>query len=325
MATQFGFTSFTLAEFKNWINSISVQRAILRVQEHHTWRPNYSHFNGSNHFQLQRNMQNHHVNNNGWSDIGQHFTIFPDGIIMTGRSLNSSPACIFNGNFGAICIENLGDFDTDKDSMSAAQRNSIIGATAALLNRFDLGNPDKNNVHYHHWWTSEGHLTHGIDPVKSCPGSAFFGGNTVASFESNFAPLVLAAMSDSATPGQVAVDKWVAVETEQLNIRTGPISTASLANDMGPLPLGTIVRVFSEENNWYKISNSKDRWIYGRLTHDVVPKTVNTNDSKVRFGPGTEFAEINAFNIGHKIFVHEQSGSWSRIGVDSWMHSSLLS
>lgn len=270
-------------------------------------------------------MKNHHVNNNGWSDIGQHFTIFPDGIIMTGRALNSSPACIFGGNSGAICIENVGDFDSGQDSMNSAQRESIVGATAALLTRFNLGDPDTNNIHYHHWWTSEGVLKYGADPVKSCPGSAFIGGNSVSAFQSTFAPLVKAAMSGSTAPGPVPVNKWVSVDADQLNIRTEPTSSGSLANDMGPLPIGAIVRVFAENNNWYKISNSKERWVYGRLTHDVVPMTVNTDDSKVRFGPGTAFMEINAFNKGHKVFVHETSDNWSRIDVDSWMHSSLLS
>ena len=32
-------------------------------------------------------MKNLHFNQNGWQEIGQHFTIFPDGMIVTGRSL----------------------------------------------------------------------------------------------------------------------------------------------------------------------------------------------------------------------------------------------
>ena len=31
---------------------------------------------------------------NQWADIGQHFAIFPDGEIVTGRSMETSPACI---------------------------------------------------------------------------------------------------------------------------------------------------------------------------------------------------------------------------------------
>ena len=66
-------------EFENWILELKIARTILTVQQHHTWRPSYSTFNGDNHFALQANMRNHHVHNNGWSDIGQHISIFPDG------------------------------------------------------------------------------------------------------------------------------------------------------------------------------------------------------------------------------------------------------
>ena len=62
---------------------VSISRSVDKIQQHHTWLPNYANFNGSNHFTMQRNMQHHHVANNGWSDIGQHFSIFPDGVVLT--------------------------------------------------------------------------------------------------------------------------------------------------------------------------------------------------------------------------------------------------
>ena len=324
MQTMYGFTSYTIGELSNWLNAISVQRNIVRIQQHHTWRPNYSHFSGSNHFELQKNMKHYHVSNNGWSDIGQHFTIFPDGLVLAGRPLNKSPACIWGGNSGAICIENLGDFDAGRDSMRSAQRSAIVETTAALLQRFGLGSPSKSNIHYHHWWKPDGTLGYGADPVKSCPGSAFFGGNSVSNFESNFVPLVAGALG-APSSGPIGVNKWVSVDADQLNIRTAPSSSSELANDMGPVELGTVLRVFAEQNRWLKISNTKERWVFGRHTHDVRPKTVNTSDSNVRSGPGTEFEIIGTYQPGHKVFVHESDGSWSRIDADQWMHSSLLS
>ena len=67
-------------------------------------------------------MKAYHVTYNGWNDIGQHFTIFPDGLILTGRSLEKSPACIYGQNANAICIENLGNFDLGGDQM----RNNFV-------------------------------------------------------------------------------------------------------------------------------------------------------------------------------------------------------
>ncbi|MFN3639697.1 MAG: hypothetical protein ACK4UK_02160, partial [Flavobacterium sp.] len=82
METRFGFVKMTLQEFEIWLFQQRVGRTILKVQQHHTYIPSYIHFNGSNHFERQRAMKNHHVHHNGWRDIGQHFTTFPDGTIM---------------------------------------------------------------------------------------------------------------------------------------------------------------------------------------------------------------------------------------------------
>ena len=79
METQYGFTKMTLAEFKDYLNDLKVARTVLRVQQHHTYSPSYLQFKGTNHFSIQRGMKNYHVNSNGWSDIGQHFSTFPDG------------------------------------------------------------------------------------------------------------------------------------------------------------------------------------------------------------------------------------------------------
>lgn len=62
-----------LSEFENWITQLRVGRTIMKIQQHHTYIPSYIHFTGMNHFERQQAMKNHHVNQNGWQDIGQHF------------------------------------------------------------------------------------------------------------------------------------------------------------------------------------------------------------------------------------------------------------
>ncbi|MEO7214418.1 hypothetical protein [Mucilaginibacter sp.] len=57
MKTKFGFTLLTIAEFDAWLNSLHLARTILTVQEHHTYSPSYSQFNGNNHFELQQGMK----------------------------------------------------------------------------------------------------------------------------------------------------------------------------------------------------------------------------------------------------------------------------
>jgi len=323
--TKYGFTKMTIDEFEAWIAGLSIGRTILRIQQHHTWSPRYMHFNGSNHFDLQKGMKAFHVGK-GWNDIGQHFTTFPDGTIVTGRSMEQHPACIENANAGGICIENLGDFDTNKDVMTQAQADTIVRMTAAMLKRFNLGNPDINNVVYHHWYElGTGIKKMGGGSTKSCPGTNFFGGNKRQHFEANFAPKVLAAMGGVPAPVPIVVDGWVCVNADSLNVRTGPGTTNPKAPDKEPQLLGAILRVYARQDGWLKISNSKEHWVSGSRTYAVTRGTINTEDSNVRSGAAATFPVIDVRQPGEIVFVHETKGAWSRIAMDSqWVGSSLV-
>jgi len=181
----------SVEEFKGYIFSLKVTRSVNKIQLHHTWEPSYDNFNGSNHLALQKGMRNHHVNTNGYSDIAQHFTIFPDGKICTGRNINSIPAGIKGANTGAICIECLGNFDVGGDVMTVEQKNAIVSVVKILLDRFGLD--AKTGVVYHAWWSSDQKALGTYVPgksVKTCPGTAFFGGNTREAFEKNLLPLL---------------------------------------------------------------------------------------------------------------------------------------
>lgn len=191
MKSESGFTAMSADEFGAWLSSQKVTRTINRVQLHHTYQPDYKAWNGKpDAFYWQKSMKNYHVNTNGWTDIAQQFTICPDGTIITGRSLNSAPAGITGANTGAICIENLGNFDRGADSMSTVQKTAIATAVAELLKRFGI---DSSKVTYHAWWGADGsNLGDYIagKSAKTCPGTAFFGGNTKAAYEKNLKPLI---------------------------------------------------------------------------------------------------------------------------------------
>lgn len=100
------------------------------VHIHHTWRPNHSNFDGGNHMTLQENMRHYHVSELGWSDIGQHVTLFPDGSFVTGRDFGKVPSSIYgkNGRPGRVpfAIEMLGDFDCGNDVLQGEQLRSIL-------------------------------------------------------------------------------------------------------------------------------------------------------------------------------------------------------
>ena len=194
MKTNNGFVMLSPTEVPAWLDGQKVARQILRVQLHHTWLPDYRHFAGNNHFTRQAAMRESHLAR-GFSDIAQHFTVFPDGMIVTGRALGSDPAGVIGANKGAVCVECFGNFDAGQDSMTTVQASAVVQLTAALCNRFALS--PETSITYHAWWTSHGVALGDYIPAKSaktCPGTAFFGGNSKAAFHKYFLPRVIAAM-----------------------------------------------------------------------------------------------------------------------------------
>lgn len=108
---------------------------------HHTWKPTHSNFKGNNHDAMQESMRNYHMNTRGWSDIGQHLTIFPDGVMLAGRAFNKTPASITNYNVGAFAVEMIGNFDSPNtgvynDAGYDVLKGSQLDALLALIRYF---------------------------------------------------------------------------------------------------------------------------------------------------------------------------------------------
>lgn len=263
MIRQFGFTLMSPDEFGEWLTAQSVARTVFTLQLHHTYAPNYSHFNGRNHFALQRGMKQFHITNNGWQDVGQHFSIFPDGMIVTGRSLESSPACIFGFNANSVCIECIGNFDTGGDEMRQEQRDAIVRTSAALCQRFRIP-VNSNQIVYHHWFDlNTGKRTNGAGMTKSCPGTNFFGGNKVESAEANFLPLIQSLLNSqpkTAAPSSVAY--YATVTVNNLNIRDKPDVSGRRINVTS---VGAVLRVYEEKNNWCRIAENRQEWVSGKF------------------------------------------------------------
>ena len=169
----------TLEDMKNELETLRKEKTVSGYKA-----------NGSNHAALQSGMKSYHVKSRGFSDIAQHFTIFPDGKVMTGRSLDRAAAGIIGCNAGGICIECLGNFDKGGDTMTAAQKAAIAETVKIMLDRFHL---TADNVTYHAWWTAKGRQLGDYvkgKSAKTCPGTNFFGGNTRAAYEKNLRPMI---------------------------------------------------------------------------------------------------------------------------------------
>ena len=191
MKQAYGFTEFeNIQEFKQWLDKQHPTRKITKLQVHHMYAPSYANWKTDNALRRQYNTKTYHVKTNGWNDIAQHFSIFPDGHIVTGRSLNSTPVGIRGWNTGAICIEIYGNFDVDV--MTEEQKEAVIACYALLAKKFNIP-INSNGIRPHCWFTAGGTYLGDYNAsrsAKTCPGKKFFGGNTKTNFEKNFYPAV---------------------------------------------------------------------------------------------------------------------------------------
>lgn len=312
-------------EFDQYISNLKIARTVLTIQEHHTYIPSYIHFKGNNHFELQKGMKNTHINQNGWADIGQHISIFPDGSIVTGRSFEKSPACINGNNANAFCIENIGNFDKGGDIMTSEQKEAIVIVNVALCKKFGL-TPYTNTIVYHHWFNlSTGVRNNGSSNNKSCPGTNFFGGNKVEDCKKNFIPLVSEKLNSStpATSGKVL--KYVTVTADTLNVRSNASSSSAKVKDREAALFGAVLRVYEEKDKWYKISSSSQHWVSSIYTKEVKRALVNANILNVRSGAGADFPKLGTVAKGSEIFVYKQKKGWSQINMESrWVKDDYL-
>ena len=186
MKKAYGFIEFeSIAEFRTWLKKQKVYRTITRLQVHHMWLPDYSCWEKDNALRRQKNTKDFHIHTNHWDDIAQHFSIYPNGHIVTGRSLNKTPIGIRGWNTNAICVEIYGNFDKGHDKMTAKQKEAVIGLYGELCKKFDIP-VNSTHIRPHAWFTAGGTYLGDYSPsrsAKSCPGTNFMGiGNTRKAF-----------------------------------------------------------------------------------------------------------------------------------------------
>ena len=269
MKTGYGFTEFeTLNEFKSWLNKQNVTRKVTRLQVHHMWMPDYSCWPKDNPLRRQKNTKDYHINHNKWGNIAQHFSIFPDGHIVTGRSLNSTPIGITGWNTNAICIEIYGNFDKGKDNMTEAQKKAVIGLYGELCKKFKL-TPSTSTIRPHCWFTAGGTYIGDYSiskSAKTCPGTNFMGiGNTKKSFVNEFYPMIkkyINGESTSKVKEPVQTSKYTTgvyrVNTDDLNVREK--ATAD-SKKVGVVHKGDAYTITKISGNWGYLK-SKLGWMH---------------------------------------------------------------
>lgn len=274
MKTQNGFTRFdNIKEFENWLNKQKVNRKITRLQVHHMDLPNYYTWTTTdkkvygNNRELGRTKSLDDYGKKTWRSgdgyghyIAQHFNIFPNGKITTGRNLNSKPIGIRGWNDNAICIEIYGDFDTD--IMTSEQKATVIAVYALLCKRFHLS-PNITHIRPHGFFTAGGTYLgkyNASRSAKTCPGLKFFGG--LNKFEDNFLPEIKKYMNgqkpnttmDKVTEPLKSNDHYflVKVLTDNLNIRKEASFSSKIVDQVNK---GDVYTIVEEKNGLGKLKS----------------------------------------------------------------------
>lgn len=274
--TKYGFTKMTVNEFKSWIKQQGNYK-YTGIQIHHTWKPDYSNFykaDGSHEDELvrQNNTKNYHVKTNGWADIAQHFTIFPNGVIVTGRKLsNTTPVGIKGWNANKICIEIYGNFDVGCDKMTEEQKQAVVAVYGELCKKFNIA-PSTSTLRCHAWFTSGGTFLGDYNKSKSaktCPGTNFMGfGNSKEAIQNNFIPMVKAYIEgksvETSVPSSSSVYR-IKSPDGVLNIRKGPGASYTKVGEVKNGEAYTIVQV---QNNWGLLKSGAG-WISLAYTEKV--------------------------------------------------------
>lgn len=298
--TRSGFTRFdTISEFESYIKNLKITRKVNGLQVHHMALPNYDCFyksNGNTEDELTRTINlNSYGKSMGWACIAQHFNIFPNGKITTGRDINKTPVGITGWNTNKICIEIYGDFDKNKDIMKAAQKEAVIAVYGILCEKLNLI-PSTSTIRPHAWFTSGGTYLGDYSKSKSrktCPGTNFMGfGNSKSAFVNNFYPFIKNYMSNRS------------ISKEQSN--EGKYIVRYLQTTL---------------NNVYKCNLLVDG-IYGKATKSAVKKYYLKIGCK---GDHVVWLQKALINRGHRVEVDGSFGSKTKAAVIAYQKSRGLS
>jgi hypothetical protein len=138
METSGKFILMTSDEFREWLMKKESNRTIRCIQNYYTVMPAYASFNGKNHFQLLTGMEEYQIFENGYDEIAQNITTFPDGKIALCRDFNKIPAGKNGASAFCIRIEHIGNPDAENGQLTEAQLDCNIWLNAMLCMKFRI-------------------------------------------------------------------------------------------------------------------------------------------------------------------------------------------
>ena len=255
----------TIQEFIKHVNELKINRTINKLQVHHTYAPAYSNWETDIELRRIRNTVDFHKKTFGSSDIAQHYTIFPNGKIATGRDINSTPIGIKGWNTGAICCEIYGNFDVD--TMTKEQKEAVIAFYGTWCKKLKL-KATTDYIRPHCWFTSNGTYLgdyNASKSAKSCPGKKFFGGNTKKSMQANFLPLIQSYVDgnenvinqNTSTSTNTSKEEVYRIIANSLNVRKGAGTKYEI---VGTVKKGSAYTIVEKKNGFGKLKSGAG-WI----------------------------------------------------------------
>ncbi|GAA2274793.1 hypothetical protein GCM10009853_030960 [Glycomyces scopariae] len=140
-----------------------------KILIHHTAGPNSTDYSAAHAHAVARSIQNHHMDVNGWTDSGQHFTVSRGGHVLEARHhslprLQAGSGMVFGShcpdqNDQAIGIENEGTYTTA--APTSAQYNSLVQLCAYICAQYGL--------------PATAIFGHRDYRATACPGDRFYG------------------------------------------------------------------------------------------------------------------------------------------------------
>jgi len=107
---------------------------VVKLIVHHTFEPRASSYSGSS---TIKGIQNFHMDSRGWSDIGYHYLVGPDGMLFEGRPENAIGAhCPPNTGKLGICV--IGNFDSGEERLTPAALETLHQLLAHLAGKYGI-------------------------------------------------------------------------------------------------------------------------------------------------------------------------------------------
>lgn len=151
------FKEISRDEFSGLMHAFNWAPDKDRIDMHCTDVPDHASYEG---LKSIESMWRYHTQDKGWSDIAQHISIAPDGVIWSGRDWNRMPASALGHNNKRIFMfEMIGNFDIGRDPLKGEQRETVLFVISAVQKRFGL---DPSSLRFHNEFTN----------AKTCPGSS---------------------------------------------------------------------------------------------------------------------------------------------------------